>query len=212
MIIEIERRASFLSRVLAPPSPTATLTPKTPPDSPAIFHYTLPSPGLVSPLTLFERLGKGSTYGTLSHSCEPWVEEIDFRSLGYHNPRIIGDKSHSFDVARDHKGMPSLDQITARMNCQGRFCTRDSENATNRATRFPTFLTPRIPKRLPVTADQSKMPIRPSELHVCVMALNLSCVISYHTIFRLTLLLFRIVPLWLFQDFGNAGHKTWSQH
>lgn len=36
---QIERRALFLSKVLAPPSPTATCTPKTPPESPAIFHY-----------------------------------------------------------------------------------------------------------------------------------------------------------------------------
>jgi len=157
----------FLSRILAPPSPTATLTPKTPPDSPAIFHYTLPSPGLVSPLTLFEKFGKGSTYGTLSHGCEPWVEEVDFRSSGYYNPRIVDD---SFDVARDHKGMPSLDQISARMTSQGRFCTPDSESASKRATRLPTFLTSRIPERLPITGYQSKMPIGPSKSHIASSA------------------------------------------
>lgn len=38
----VERRALFLSKVQAPPSPRATLLPKTPPESPAIFHYSLP--------------------------------------------------------------------------------------------------------------------------------------------------------------------------
>ncbi|KAF8269302.1 hypothetical protein EI94DRAFT_1771272 [Lactarius quietus] len=51
---QMERRALFLSKVNAPPSPTATGLPKTPPESPSIFHYSLPSPGLVSPLALFE--------------------------------------------------------------------------------------------------------------------------------------------------------------
>ncbi|KAJ3475450.1 hypothetical protein NLI96_g11832 [Meripilus lineatus] len=53
---QLERRALFLSKVQAPPSPTSTLEPKTPPESPAIFHYSLPSPGLESPLAVFETL------------------------------------------------------------------------------------------------------------------------------------------------------------
>jgi hypothetical protein len=57
-----ERRQTFLARLLASPSssPTTLTTPVTPPDSPAEFHYTLPSPGLVSPLALFEALGINS--------------------------------------------------------------------------------------------------------------------------------------------------------
>lgn len=39
---QVVRRALFLSKVLAPPSPTATTLPKTPPESPAIFHYVCP--------------------------------------------------------------------------------------------------------------------------------------------------------------------------
>jgi hypothetical protein len=53
-----ERRALFLSKLHAPPSPTATTTPETPPESPLVFHYTLPSPCLTSPLAVFEAVDK----------------------------------------------------------------------------------------------------------------------------------------------------------
>ncbi|KAH8110649.1 hypothetical protein DFH11DRAFT_1801866 [Phellopilus nigrolimitatus] len=78
---QMERRALFLSKIGAPPSPTATATPKTPPDSPAIFHYSLPSPGLDSPLALFERLGLGPGAGAHDPDAARtvWVEQVDFR-------------------------------------------------------------------------------------------------------------------------------------
>jgi len=91
---QVERRALFLSKVQAPPSPTATLTPKTPPESPAIFHYTLPSPGLESPLTVFESLHDHPN--GVSHS---WVEQVDFKEA---QPKV-------------NHGLPSLDQISARL-------------------------------------------------------------------------------------------------
>lgn len=58
-----ERRQTFLARLLASPSssPTTLTTPVTPPDSPAVFHYRLPSPGLLSPLALFEALDTNGT-------------------------------------------------------------------------------------------------------------------------------------------------------
>jgi hypothetical protein len=144
------------------------LTPKTPPDSPAIFHYTLPSPGLVSPLTHLEMLGRTPTHGALSYAREPWVEQVDFRSPRYHDSTEVDG---ILGVARDHKGMPSLDQISARMNFQGHIPTQVS---TKRATRLPAFLTPpRIPAYhdlgLPVAMDQLKMPIEPSKSHVCII-------------------------------------------
>lgn len=96
---QIERRALFLSKVQAPPSPTAALTPKTPPDSPAIFHYTLPSPGLESPLALFESLHDnrdGVRHG--------WVEQVDFKQA-----------KPVYEKAKVYPGLPTLDQISARL-------------------------------------------------------------------------------------------------
>src|SRR6202044_2363180 len=77
----VERRALFLSKLQAPPSPSAVSLPKTPPDSPAIFHYTLPSPGLNSPLALFDALSHNTLANIGLQSVEPWVEQVDFRLL-----------------------------------------------------------------------------------------------------------------------------------
>ncbi|KAH9004319.1 hypothetical protein EDB86DRAFT_3209583 [Lactarius hatsudake] len=97
---QIERRALFLSKVSAPPSPTATGLPKTPPESPSIFHYSLPSPGLVSPLALFESLQQNETIGSIQFpSVQPWVEQVEYRR---------GANSRA----------PSLEQITAHLSSQ----------------------------------------------------------------------------------------------
>ncbi|KAB5595085.1 hypothetical protein CTheo_1546 [Ceratobasidium theobromae] len=84
---QVERRALFLSRIVAPPSPGCTETAATPPESPAIFHFSLPSPGLASPLELFETVT----------SRETWVEQVDYKK------------------AQRPARLPSLDQITARL-------------------------------------------------------------------------------------------------
>lgn len=96
---QVERRALFLSKVQAPPSPTAALTPKTPPDSPAIFHYTLPSPGLVSPLALFESL-----HDSRDGVRRGWVEQVDFKQA-----------KPVYEKAKVYPGLPTLDQISARL-------------------------------------------------------------------------------------------------
>ncbi|CAE7143433.1 unnamed protein product [Rhizoctonia solani] len=88
---QVERRALFLSRIIAPPSPTSAETAVTPPESPAIFHFSLPSPGLASPLELFETVT----------SREHWIEEVDY------NKKPL----RSAPTGR----LPSLDQITARL-------------------------------------------------------------------------------------------------
>ncbi|KAG5337006.1 hypothetical protein C0989_011215 [Termitomyces sp. Mn162] len=93
---QVERRALFLSKVLAPPSPTSALTAKTLPESPA--HYSLPSPGLVSPFAMFESSSEDAKNGVLSRGHEPWVEQVDLRT----------SQSHISTP-------PSLDQISARM-------------------------------------------------------------------------------------------------
>ncbi|TFK30629.1 hypothetical protein FA15DRAFT_580238 [Coprinopsis marcescibilis] len=107
---QAERRALFLSKVLAPPSPTAATTPATPPDSPALFHYSLPSPGLVSPLAHYESLHEDDADGPLTLPCKPWVEQVDFKLLA----APIGRKRSA--VASSKKGIPSLEQISARLN------------------------------------------------------------------------------------------------
>lgn len=93
---QIERRALFLSRITAPPSPTSTETAVTPPESPAIFHFSLPSPGLASPLELFETVT----------SRERWIEEVDYSKKSLRTPA-----RDAFPTSR----LPSLDQITARL-------------------------------------------------------------------------------------------------
>jgi hypothetical protein len=94
-----ERRALFLSKLQAPPSLAATMTPTTPPESPAIFHYTLPSPGLTSPFTVFESVDKDR--------CEGWVETVYFEK--HDNDDILAEKQNS------PPKVPSLQQISARM-------------------------------------------------------------------------------------------------
>jgi len=105
-----DRRALFLSKLQSSPSPTATTTPKTPPESPAIFHYSLPSPGLESPLSLFESWS-GNHTNDASHT---WVERVDFRLVDEQSkpkPKPLLNSSSTKPAC----GAPSLDQISARL-------------------------------------------------------------------------------------------------
>lgn len=147
-----ERRNLFLSKVLAPPSPTATLTPKTPPDSPAIFHYSLPSPGLVSPLSLFESLAEDAT----SYDRKPWVEHVDFRLPEFTNAKEPLPRNPAMGPVG--KSVPSLDQISARLRSQGHIHPQPQ----TRKSRLPRFLSLEqhgeqpVPK--PSLADQIRLP------------------------------------------------------
>ncbi|KAI9462432.1 hypothetical protein BJY52DRAFT_147211 [Lactarius psammicola] len=119
---QMERRALFLSKVSAPPSPTATGLPKTPPESPSIFHYSLPSPGLISPLALFESLQQTEITGSIQFpSVQPWVEQVDYRRLKGANSRA-----------------PSLEQITAHLS-QGHSAASKEEHRRPPIP-LPTFL------------------------------------------------------------------------
>ncbi|KAJ7900058.1 hypothetical protein B0H14DRAFT_2556300 [Mycena olivaceomarginata] len=181
---QVERRALFLSKVLAPPSPTATLTPKTPPDSPAIFNYTLPSPGLVSPLALFESLNENPAYGPLSYHRKPWVEQVDFRL-----PTVLGKakaeapKPKPTTHAKPAKPIPSLDQISARLSSHGprvgrlqlpvRSTTPDkADNLPNMPPRSPCYpLSPNLQVTTIVVPRSSSM--SPTELSESnLLALN----------------------------------------
>lgn len=121
-----------MSKVLAPPSPTAAVTPKTPPESPSIFHYSLPSPGLVSPIAHYESLhDRDDQNGISPFPCKPWVEQVDFRLL------------------KKRRGLPSLEQISARLNLQGR-----NDKVTQTA---PPSLSDSQPR---LVVGRLKMPIR----------------------------------------------------
>jgi len=148
---QVERRALFLSKVLAPPSPTATLTPKTPPESPAIFHYSLPSPGLVSPLALFESLEDPSRDPD-GNTREAWVEQVDFR-LPLH---LKEEKEKPNDQTPFVKSLPSLDQISARLSSQGHVSIPPgpAEGAAGHRSRLPPFLA----KRKTTTTDAAERP------------------------------------------------------
>jgi hypothetical protein len=134
----VERRALFLSKVNAPPSPTATDLPKTPPESPSIFHYSLPSPGLVSPLSLFESLQQNDFTGPVQcPSVQPWVEQVEYRRLKGANVRP-----------------PSLEQITAHLNFHRHSATaRDDRHRP--PIPLPTFL------RTPPRTNPRRSPSQP---------------------------------------------------
>ncbi|TFY80417.1 hypothetical protein EWM64_g3591 [Hericium alpestre] len=136
---QMERRAVFLSKLQAPPSPSATMLPKTPPESPAVFHYSLPSPGLVSPLALYEQMGYQYVADGMSWPpADPWVEQVDFRV-----PQDKCRKSPSTPTRPTtpslgaHKRPPTLDQITARLTAQKQ--AAKDENGPRRAP-LPAFL------------------------------------------------------------------------
>jgi hypothetical protein len=109
----VERRAFFLSKVNAPPSPTATITPKTPPDSPAVFHYSLPSPGLVSPLALFDSLHDNND--SAEFGCDKWVEQVDFRLPDDNKKQVLFRGASPPREGKATQALPSLDQISARL-------------------------------------------------------------------------------------------------
>jgi len=102
-----DRRALFLSKLQPPPSPTAMTTSKeTPPESPGIFPYFLSSPALESSLTLFDSWS-GNHVDDVPHT---WVERDDFDERSKSKPSL---NRSSTTPAR---GLPSLDQISARFS------------------------------------------------------------------------------------------------
>jgi len=121
----MERRARFLVKVAEPPRPSAACEPKTPPDSPAIFNYTLPSPGLVSPLAMYEHLEEECV------TPQPWTEQVDFRLPKSAVPSKQRLPTMTFKSGR---GPPSLDEITARMSF------KTPSGAHQASPRLPSFL------------------------------------------------------------------------
>jgi len=138
---QAERRALFLSKLQAPPSPTATTTPKTPPDSPSVFHYTLPSPGLASPLTVFESVDKDS--------CESWVEKVFFE-------KQTTDHDSCPEKRKFGLRIPSLEQISARMIPSAISSSEDDSPS-------PAINTPSSHTRPLIGIGRLRMPLRLSQ-------------------------------------------------
>lgn len=116
---QLERRARFLSKVSEPPSPTATTTPKTPPESPAILHCSLPSPGLESPRAVFASVSRDASreQPDRDKSHEGWVEQIDFRMpIGKQCSAGRAGCAEMKTPVKLRRFAPSLDEITARMS------------------------------------------------------------------------------------------------
>ncbi|KAH9944522.1 uncharacterized protein BXZ73DRAFT_40003 [Epithele typhae] len=149
---QVERRALFLSKVQAPPSPSATLIPVTPPESPAVFHYSLPSPGLESPLGVFEAISLGVH---AAPSCQPWVEQVDFRLPGDEPSKLFKfAPALRSQLSTKRKVLPSLDQITARLSSSGHVAPASPAPEARQlgSKRLPSFLRkPSRPESTPVS-------------------------------------------------------------
>lgn len=171
----LERRNLFLSKIEALPSPTAASLPVTPPESPAVFHFTLPSPGLISPLAMFE---------TLENESEPRpvrVEQVDFRARARKEAEALaaltGNLKQSLQVhglpappqkrTRPAKPLPSLDQISKRLGGNVTITRSGSP-----VSRLPAFLQRASPPPAAVAAPaQSPAPVAaPAPVQVQVAA------------------------------------------
>ncbi|KZS96086.1 hypothetical protein SISNIDRAFT_483485 [Sistotremastrum niveocremeum HHB9708] len=108
------RRAHFMSRIGMPPSPSAVGLPVTPPASPALFHFTLPSPGLASPLALFRTLDlEDPVADERPAPREAWIEQVQFRAV-----RTLTSPDRGPKLSASPCFLPSLDQISARILVQ----------------------------------------------------------------------------------------------
>lgn len=146
----VERRARFLLKVAEPPCPSAAYEPKTPPDSPAIFNYTLPSPGLVSPLAMYEYLEEECV------TSNPWTEQVEFRLP---KPAARSKQNCPILTFKSGRGLPSLDEITARLSF------KNPSGAHKATPRLPSFLQKKRvaepeapPTPAPITIGRLRMP------------------------------------------------------
>ncbi len=142
--------------------------PKTPPESPAVFHYTLPSPGLVSPLALFDALGLDDPDAANKVPLMPWVEQVDYRLAKEPEqpatPMVVvtpADNVTCTPETRGHKrgrSIPSLEQITERFsNTQSATSVTPLPNPVRTSSRLPAFLAQRTtetPGRQPLRSIQ----------------------------------------------------------
>jgi hypothetical protein len=143
---QMERRARFLLKVAEPPCPAAAYEPKTPPDSPAIYNYSLPSPGLVSPLAMYEYLEEECL------TSQPWTEQVDFRLP---KSAVQPKANRTALTFKSGKVLPSLDEISARLNFN------KLSGAHRPAPRLPSFL-----QKRQYVATESKTPAKPAPITI----------------------------------------------
>ncbi|KAH7924886.1 hypothetical protein BV22DRAFT_1012365 [Leucogyrophana mollusca] len=182
----VERRALFLSKVREPPSPTAVKTPKTPPESPVLLHCSLPSPGLASPLQAFESATNDREHAledALQHS---WVEQVDFRvpKEGQPKPGQAVKSKPPARPAKSTKGLPSLEQITARLGANTRPPDKHSDQGSL-PSRLPAFLRAPSPPnasspapskpRATLSIGRLQLPVRPLAVDLRQPAVSRSC-------------------------------------
>jgi hypothetical protein len=183
---QIERRNLFLSKIEALPSPTAASLPVTPPESPAVFHFSLPSPGLVSPLALFETLDNEGNARPIR------VEQVDFRakarkeaealasltgytdqSLQMHGLATLTPESEKRQNRGAKQSLPSLDQISKRLG--GNITISRAASPTSRLPAFlqrsasppkpDTTVTAPNPAPTAVAAPVPKYSFTPTNMH-----------------------------------------------
>ncbi|KAF9229509.1 hypothetical protein BS17DRAFT_24971 [Gyrodon lividus] len=140
---QLERRAHFLSKVKEPLSPTAVSTPKMLPESPSIFHCSVPSPEPKSPNLAFESVMKGSEnlldinyIDSKIH--QGWVEQVEFLLPVGKQPYAAAKANTKLaptTQTKSNKATPSLDEITARLKPADK-----STKQSNCQSRLPSFL------------------------------------------------------------------------
>jgi len=163
-VMQLERRVRFLNKLCEPPSPSAADSPVTPPDSPTIFHFTLPSPGLQSPWEHFEYVhDHPECYKNTKR-----VEQVDFRLPYYSKKRVTSDYyRRSFPPVNNCiSSLPSLDQISQRLNkdpvsCGGRGSS-SPERGRSENSRLPSFLRTHSSPPPGETFSPNDQPSRPS--------------------------------------------------
>jgi hypothetical protein len=124
-----------------------------------MFHFSLPSPGLISPLEMYEHLENECV------TSNPWIEQVDFRlppGALLPQAKSIGDKSSVTWPSRPSAGksLPSLDQISAHLT------TKQMSSAHEVPRRLPSFLQQepqsRQPRRRasppPITVGRLQLP------------------------------------------------------
>jgi len=146
MTKQLERRARFLCKLAEPPSPSAADVPVTPPESPAIFHFSLPSPGLESPLEMFEDVNSHPELYETSIR----IEQVDFRLPEQKEAAAAAARrSHATLFGRPASPLPSLDQISQRMNKNlvtiSTTRAPSSDQESTKGNRLPSFLRARSP-------------------------------------------------------------------
>ncbi|KIJ24373.1 hypothetical protein M422DRAFT_785885 [Sphaerobolus stellatus SS14] len=140
MAKQLQRRAKFLHKLAEPPSPSAADQPVTPPESPAIFHFSLPSPGLESPLEVFENLDNDHKRFGLP----PRIEQVDFRLPSQKKAEEVRRFRREAQRVQPALPLPSLDEISQRLSKSpgsvriSRSPSPDVESG--RVNRLPSFL------------------------------------------------------------------------